>query len=55
VVLDEFQQLLDVAVTVGELDELGALARRLSLGYHGRAMLRDAWRARRDTLRPKAA
>jgi 3'-5' exonuclease len=52
---DELEELLAAATTMDELDRLGALARRISLGYPGRARLRDAWRSRRDTLRPKAA
>ena len=55
VVLDELQAMLREAATVDELEEIGALARRLSLGYHGRELLRDEWRVQRDALRPKAA
>jgi 3'-5' exonuclease len=54
-VLDELDELLASATTTDELERLGVIARRLSLGYRGRNVMRDAWRARRDTLRPKAA
>jgi hypothetical protein len=54
-VLDELDALLGSAATTGELEQLGAIARRLSLGYRGRDLMRESWRARRDTLRPKAA
>jgi hypothetical protein len=55
VVHDELEQLMRTATTIGDLEEIGALARRLSLGYGGRELLRDQWRAQRDALRPKAA
>jgi 3'-5' exonuclease len=54
-VRDELCDLLEAASTAGELEDIGALARRLSLGYHGRDVLRDAWRSRREALRPRAA
>jgi ribonuclease D len=54
-VRDELEIMLDRATTGDELDEIGALARRLSLGYRERDVLRDVWRSRRDALRPKAA
>jgi hypothetical protein len=55
IVLDELQLLMQRATTIDELEQIGALARRLSLGFHGRALLRDQWRSQRDALRPKAA
>jgi hypothetical protein len=55
VVQEELEQLMRAATTIGDLEETGALARRLSLGYRGRELLRDQWRAQRDALRPKAA
>lgn len=55
IVIDELQPLLAAASTIDELEAIGALARRLSLGYDGRGQLRDAWRLQRDALRPKAA
>jgi ribonuclease D len=55
VVLDELEAMLHAAATVDELEEIGALARRLSLGWYGRNVLRDEWRVQRDALRPKAA
>ncbi len=54
-VLDELDELLASATTTDELEGLGVIARRLSLGYQGRNVMRAAWRTRRDTLRPKAA
>lgn len=55
VVLDELQTMLQEATTVDDLEEIGALARRLSLGWCGRDALRHEWRVQRDALRPKAA
>jgi ribonuclease D len=54
-VYEGLDELLATASTTAELDRLGVLARRLSLGYRERAVMRNVWRARRDTLRPKAA
>ena len=54
-VRDDLRALLDAASTAGELEEVGALARRLSLGSCGRDVLREAWRSRREALRPQAA
>ncbi|MEO9175855.1 MAG: hypothetical protein ABI317_10125 [Gaiellales bacterium] len=54
-VYEELDELLATAPTEAELERLGVLARRLSLGYRERAAMRATWRARRDTLRPKAA
>ena len=55
IVRDELLAMLRSAASVDELESIGALARRLSLGYDGRAALRDEWRVQRDALRPKAA
>ena len=55
VVSDELARMLRDAGSMDELEEVGALARRLSLGYYGRDALRDEWRSQRDALRPKAA
>lgn len=55
IVRDELLGMLRGASSLDELEEIGALARRLSLGFHGRAALRDEWRVQRDALRPKAA
>jgi 3'-5' exonuclease len=55
VVGDELGRMLRDAGSMDELEEIGALARRLSLGYYGRDALRDEWRSQRDALRPKAA
>jgi ribonuclease D len=54
-VYEGLDELLAEATTTAELDRLGVLARRLSLGARERAVMRQTWRARRDTLRPKAA
>jgi hypothetical protein len=55
IVRDDLHELLARTRTADELDEIGVLARRLSLGYQDRDVMRDAWRSRRDALRPKAA
>jgi 3'-5' exonuclease len=55
IVRDELLTMMQDASSIDELEAIGALARRLSLGYAGRGDLRDEWRAQRDALRPKAA
>lgn len=55
VVRDDLGRMLKAATTIGDLEEIGSLARRVSLGARGREVLRDEWRSRRDALRPKAA
>jgi ribonuclease D len=51
----ELRELLEGAVTDAQLEQVGALARRVSLGYHGRGALRRQWRMQREAIRPKAA
>jgi hypothetical protein len=55
IVIDELNEMVQGAASIEDLEDIGALARRLSLGHRGRDLLRDEWRLQRDALRPKAA